>query len=198
MRKLNYLFGLGLLFGLVTMSGCTDDEPPEIENEEEIITDVTLTFTPIGGGSAIIAVAQDPDGEGPEELEIISNIILASNTTYALELDLENSIEGESISEEVEEEADEHMFFFGWTSGLFSDPTGDGNIGSGNRDNPVNYEDSDTNSQPLGLETTWTTGDTASGVFRVILKHQPDIKSASSTSIDGESDIDITWDITIN
>jgi len=198
MRKLNYLFGLGLLFGIMTMSGCTDDEPPEIENEEEIITDVTLTFTPNGGGSAIIALAQDPDGEGPEELEIISNIILASNTTYALELDLENSIEGESISEEVKEEADEHMFFFGWTSGLFSDPAGSGNIGSGNRDNPLNYEDSDTNSQPLGLETTWTTGDAASGVFRVILKHQPDIKTASSTSMDGESDIDITWDITIN
>jgi hypothetical protein len=32
----------------------------------------------------------------------------------------------------------------------------------------------------------------------VILKHQPDTKSANSTSNDGESDIDITWGITIN
>ncbi|MDQ3394846.1 MAG: hypothetical protein M3512_12145, partial [Bacteroidota bacterium] len=45
---------------------------------------------------------------------------------YTLKLDLQNSIAGESIAEEVEEEAGEHMFFFGWTSGLFSDPTGDG------------------------------------------------------------------------
>jgi len=198
MKKMNYLLGLGLLLGITTLAGCTDNEAPEIENEEEIITDVTLTFIPDGGGTAIVAAAQDPDGEGVGELAIVSDIVLAANTSYTLTLDLENSIAGESIAEEVEEEADEHMFFFGWTAGLFTDPTGDGNIGANNRADPVNYEDVDDNGEPLGLETTWTTGDATTGTFRVILKHQPDIKSAASTSNDGESDIDITWGITIN
>ncbi|MDQ3394591.1 MAG: hypothetical protein M3512_10840 [Bacteroidota bacterium] len=199
MKKLNYFLGLGLLLGVMTLAGCSkDDEAPAAENEEEIITDVTLTFTPAGGGPAITAVAQDPDGQGPEDLKVVSNIALAANTTYTLKLDLQNSIAGESITEEVNEEAGEHMFFFGWTSGLFSNPTGDGNIGAGNRDNPVNYNDRDDAGFPLGLETTWTTGDAETGSFRVILKHQPNIKTATSTSNDGESDIDITWDITIN
>ena len=198
MKKMNYLLGLGLLLGITTLAGCTDNEAPEIENEEEIITDVTLTFAPDGGGPAIVASAEDPDGEGPEELAIVSDIVLAANTSYTLTLNLENSIGGESIAEEVEEEADEHMFFFGWTAGLFTDPTGDGNIGANNRADPVNYEDVDDNGEPLGLETTWTTGEATMGTFRVILKHQPDIKSVASTSNDGESDIDITWGITIN
>jgi len=195
MKKLNYLLSLGVLLSLMVLAGC-DDDAPEAENEEEIITDVTLTFTPDGGGTAVVAAAKDADGEGPGDLAVISDITLDSGTTYTLTLDLQNSIEQESITEEIEEEDDEHMFFFEWTSGLFTNPTGDGNIGAGNRADPVNYEDTD-GTNPVGLETSWTAGAAATGTFRVILKHQPDIKTASSNSTDGESDIDITWNITI-
>ena len=79
---------------------------------------------------------------------------------------------------------------------MFTDPDGDGNIDS--RDDTVNYEDEpDENGYPVGLETSWTTGVAGSGTFRVVLKHQPDIKSASSSVSDGESDVDITWDISV-
>ena len=69
--------------------------------------------------------------------------------------------------------------------------------GAGNRADPVNYEDEDDAGFPLGLETTWTTGNAATGTFRVVLKHQPDIKSATSDSTDGESDVDISWEATV-
>lgn len=198
MKRINSLMTLSILLSMLFLVSC-DDEAPAAENEEEIITDVILTFVPQGGGNTVTATAVDPDGEGPRELEIVSNINLAANTTYTLSLNLLNSIEGESITAEVAEEDEEHMFFFGWTADFFSNPTGDGNIGAGNRIDPVNYLDEDAMGNPLGLETSWTTGEVKNGgSFRMILKHQPNAKSETSDSTDGESDIDISWELSIN
>ena len=196
MKKQYYLFIILLVLPLIFIS-CEDDDVPPEENEEEIITDVTLTFTPQGSGTPVVATALDPDGEGPQDIAVVDNIVLATNTTYELSIDLINGIENESIAEEVAEEDEEHMFFFGWTNNLFADPTGDGNIGASARGDALNYNDQDDDGNPLGLSTNWTTGDAATGTFRIILKHQPDIKSAQSTSEDGESDVDLSWDISI-
>lgn len=192
-----------LLTAILLITSCVDDDVPPEENEEETITNVTLTFTPSGGGGApIIATWIDADGEGAGN-PVLTPITLAANTTYTLTIDLINAIDPddpESITDEVREEADEHMLFFGWTDGLFSDPTGDGNLGAGNRADVVNYQDDDDpegSGLPLGLETTWTTGAAATGTFRVVLKHQPDIKSATSDATVGISDVDITWVATV-
>ena len=186
---------VGLLSGFLSLAGCIDDEPPALENEEEIITDIKLTFTPTEGGSSIEALAQDPDGEGPESIKIVEDIVLEANKAYDLSIDLENSVAGESITEEVEAESDEHLFLFEWTDGLFSAPTGDGNYD--NRADPVTYNDQDVNQLPVGLSTHWITGAMGSGTFHVVLKHQPDTKSATSDAQVGESDVDLTWGITI-
>ncbi len=190
------------LASLLMLASCDDDDP-EKENVPELITKATLIFTPAGGGTAVTATATDPDGEGVQDIEVDGPINLTAGTTYSLAIELINELvdpsdEEHNISEEVEEEADEHMFFFGWTNSVFSDPTGDGNIGAGNRNDPVNYNDEDDDGRPLGLSTTWTTGTAASGTFRVILKHQPDLKSDTSDSETGESDIDVTFTININ
>lgn len=197
MKYFNHYLPVAILFSLLVLSGCTDDDVPEEVNEEEIVTDIILSFTPEGGGSVITATAKDPDGQGPKDIEIVTDIVLAADTQYTLTIALENSVAGESITEEIEEEADEHMFFFAWTEGFFTSPEGDGNID--NREGKVNYQDFDENSLPVGLETTWTTGVTVSsnGTFRIVLKHQPDIKSATSTVNDGESDVDLTWGLSV-
>ncbi len=151
-----------------------------------------MTWTPVGGGDAIVATAKDPDGQGVLSLAVDGPIILEENTEYTLSLDLRNEIEGESITEEIMEEDDEHMFFFGFTEGIFSSPEGDGNID--NRADAVNYNDFDENSLAVGLSTGWTTATTMSGgSFRLILKHQPDIKTETSTVDDGGTDVDLTW-----
>ncbi|NND09559.1 MAG: T9SS type A sorting domain-containing protein [Saprospiraceae bacterium] len=170
-----------------------DPEAPECENEEEVIDRVTLTFAPAEGGDTVVAVASDPDGPGPQDL-VVEDIDLIQSTTYQLSIKVENTIEGEDISEEIAEEDEEHQFYFAWTEQLFSDPTGDGNIDS--RDGPVNYLDFDENALPVGLSTSWTTVEgMQSGTFRVALKHQPDMKSSSSSFDDGGTDIDIVWNI---
>ncbi len=191
-KKLHVVVAMVLL---LFSNGCEIDDPVK-EEVPELITKATLTFSPTLGGSPIVVSATDPDGEGVQDLQVDGAINLDAGTSYSLTITLINGLAQPSdpeynITEEVEEEADEHLFFFYWTENIFSDPAGDGNIDS--RGDALNYEDEDANNLPLGLETSWTTGTARSGEFRVILKHQPDLKSETSDADTGETDLDITF-----
>lgn len=180
--------------------GCEAEEPVK-EDIPELITKVILTFEPQSGGVGIVAIASDPDGDGVKDITVDGAINLLANTSYTLTLTLLNELAEMSspeynITNEVEEEGDEHMFFFGWTGNVFSDPTGNGNIDS--RTDVVNYNDEDVDGLPIGIATTWTTGTASSGTFRIVLKHQPDLKTVTSDVEVGETDLDVEFDININ
>ena len=195
--KLNYL-----LFAVMTLfvfTACEEDEAaPEEENEVEVFTDVKLVFTPAGGGASVEAAAQDPDGAGVQELQVLGSIDLAANTAYTLTMVIENCLESpcELMNEEIEEEAAEHQFFFAFTDGAFTDPAGNGNVD--NASDPINYVDTDANGNPVGLTTTWTAGDpTTAASFTVRLQHQPDVKTATSGANDGDTDFELQFRLTI-
>ena len=198
--KLKYL-----LFAVLTLfifTACEEDEAaPEEEEEMEVITDVKLIFTPtntLSGLATVEATAQDPDGEGVQELEVKDAINLAANATYTLTFDIKNNLEtpGEDIGEEIKEEDDEHQIFFSFTNGAFTNPTGNGNID--NASDPVNYNDQDANGNPVGLNTTWTTGGAQNdGSFTVRLQHQPGVKTSSSSASTGDTDFELTFVLNI-
>jgi len=194
--KLNIL--LYSLLSLVIFTACEDDDVvPEEEEEMEVITDVTLIFTS-DAGAVVTASAQDPDGEGVQELVVLDEIQLQAGTNYTLTFDIMNNLEtpGESIGEEIAEEDDEHQIFFAWTEGAFSNPTGNGNID--NASDPVNYNDADGNGNALGLNTSWTAGDpTTAASFTVRLQHQPDVKTSTSGANDGDTDFELQFRLTI-
>jgi hypothetical protein len=199
-RFVNCIAGLLAVLTVAFLASCNDDDEPTKEDTPELITNATLTFTPAGGGGAITATATDPDGEGVQDITIDGPINLAANTSYTLTIELRNELADPNdaaynITEEVQEEGDEHMFFFSWTGNVFSDPGGNGNID--NRADAVNYNDEDGNGHPLGVSTSWTTSTASSGNFRVVLKHQPDLKTATSASTAGETDLDIEFDINV-
>ena len=191
-----------LLYAVLTLfifTACEEDEAaPEEENEVEVFTDVKLVFTPTGGGAAVEAAAQDPDGAGVQELQVLGAINLAENTSYTLTMVIENCLESpcELMNEEIEEEDDEHQFFFAFTNDAFTSPAGNGNIDSAS--DPINYNDSDGNGNSLGLNTSWTTGSASTGTFTVQLQHQPDVKTATSGSTDGDTDFALTFNLNIN
>jgi hypothetical protein len=190
---------LTIQYFLLMMLGACLDEPVR-EDAPELITKVTLTFTPVGGEDAIVVSASDPDGDGIQSIAADGTIVLQQNQTYILNISLFNELADPTspqynITTEVEEEGDEHLFFFAWTNNLFSAPSGDGNIDD--RSHELDYQDTD-GVNPIGLVTQWQTGSAiGAGTFRVLLKHQPDLKSTTSSATEGETDLDLMFNLEV-
>lgn len=186
------------ILSIYMLSGCQAEDPQK-EDTPELITKATLTFTP-DAGDPVVVTATDPDAEGLKNITMDKPIGLEAGKIYNLSITLINELAEPSdpeynVTSEVEKESDEHMLFFTWTNNVFSDPAGDGNMD--NRSDDLNYEDQDANGQPIGLQTSWTAGPVSSGTFTVVLKHQPGLKSATSDSSIGETDLDVTFDIMV-
>lgn len=187
----------------VLITGCEkeEDEIPQKENEEEVITDVKLIFTNDDDPDDIVqAMAKDPDGNGVEELVILDTINLNKNKSYTLTFEIMNNLEtpGEDIREEIKEEDDEHQIFFGFSNDAFSDPLGNGNID--NASDTIIYNDYDASNNPLGLSTGWKTSSSilTGGNFTVQLQHQPDVKTSTSTSTTGDTDFKLEFVLNID
>ena len=165
------------------------------------LRDVTLVFTNTADVNDVVtASAQDPDGTGIQELQILGAITLAADTEYTLTYEILNALDPadiENIGDEILEEDNEHQFFFSFTENVFANPTGNGNIDAAA--DPINYNDADENGNPVGLSSTWTTSSTASSgaSFTVRLQHQPDVKTATSGSNDGDTDFALTFALNI-
>jgi len=170
-----------LLFAGV-FAACDSTEPdPEGPGEEELITRVVVTLT--AGGQTVTATADDPDGDGAN-LQIDS-ITLAAGTTYTGTVELFDDINGEDITEEVEEEADEHQFFYTVGGGIA------GRVS-------VAVTDQDGNGLPVGLRftVTVTDGGAASGTLNIVLSHF-DEEPKNGTDRSDETDVDVTFPVNI-
>ena len=163
-----------------------DKDDPEIPNEEEVITTLNYTLTTTSGDT-IVLTFQDLDGDGGAAPTITGGT-LATNQTYTGTMELLNETESpaEDITGEIEEEDEDHQFFFQSTiTGL-----------------TIAYNDQDANGNPVGLHSTLTTGAVGSGSITIILRHKPN-KSASGvsdgdiTNAGGETDIEITFPIDV-
>lgn len=180
-----------LFISAFVLTACSnDDDNPEPVNEEEVITTLTATLTPIGGGTAITLQTRDLDGDGPNSPFINVSDDLLANTTYIGSLEILNETESpaESINEEIEGEDDEHQFFYQLTNGLAT----------------FEYTDFDDDDNPIGLEFVMTTGaTTGTDVLTITLRHEP-IKDATGvregdiTNADGETDIQAVFNITVS
>ena len=208
---LQILFRLATGFIFVMFFSCETPEPVK-EATPETITRLQLTFMPDGGGDPIIVEAKkvrkvlgtesDPDAEGVQEITASDSIRLLASVNYELQIHVFNELVEPAAPEyditvEIEDEGVEHLLLFGWTENAFASPAGNGNIDRRNDD--VVYLDADLNGLPLGLRTSWATNASViKGDFRIVLKHQPDLKSVNSGADTGETDLDFTFGLRID
>lgn len=165
----------------IAFTACKEDEPkPDNKpvNQSELITTVKLIFTDSATGSKTTAIFKDLDGEGGNAPSQFDTIQLAANKSYTTQILLldESKTAVDTISNEVMEENDEHLFVFTKTGVniIFS------------------ITDKDANNLPVGLSSIWRTSGVSTGTTTVTLKHQPDgIKNG--TAAPGETDVEVTF-----
>lgn len=180
MKKVNFL--VTAIFAIITLASCSNDDAPEEVHEEEVITTMTVTLTPDGGGTAITLQARDLDGDGTYTPTVSGD--LAAGVTYdgAIELLNETENPAEDITEEVEEEDDEHQFFYTVGSGL---------------DVTTTYANFDGDGNPLGTEFTLVAGAASSGNITFTLRHEPTKPNTGLGDAGGETDITVTFAVTV-
>lgn len=172
---------------LLSIQSCKKDEdevttPAPPANESEVITTLRITFTDSANTADVrTAEFRDPDGPGGVAYDRFDTIRLDSNRTYFAEILLldETASPVDTVSNEVLDEADEHLFCF-TPSGISAS---------------VTVTDRDGNNLPIGLQSTWITTSAGSGTMNVTLHHQPGIKNGDCAL--GETDVEVLFVVEI-
>jgi hypothetical protein len=184
------LFSVFLLsIGMISCDNPADDDEA---GEQEFITKVTIRLEEQGSQNVVNIVWSDPNGDGIGDFLGTANI--RSNRTYKGSIELLNELttdpDERNVTEEVEEEADEHQFFYTFSNNLAPFAV-------------VTITDRDSRGLPVGLEFDLVTaalpGGTASltGSLNIVLSHYTTITKAG-TNPGNEEDINISAPISIS
>lgn len=186
-NNVNSLFLFGAIVASLFAFGCSDDpaSPNSPANESETITTVRLRLVQTDDTTRVFqAQWRDLDGEGGNAPVITGLNNLPPNKTFSGSIQVLDETKSpiKDITEEIEEEDEEHQFFYVVSGATLS----------------VEYADADSDGNPIGLKTTVTTAAASSGTLRVILKHEATKNNTIGVpSTDGETDFDIVLPVTV-
>ncbi|MCB0526403.1 MAG: hypothetical protein KDC86_17925 [Saprospiraceae bacterium] len=149
--------------------------------QQELITKVIVHLQGSNGFNQEFAWS-DPDG-GDISNAVVDDIIIPTGTTditcHIHVLD-ESKSPTEDLTSEIEGEGDVHLLVYKI---------------SGTAVSMIDYNDTDGNGKPLGLDTKWTAG-TGTGSVNIVLHHQPVTKDDLNNP-GGEIDFDVTFPVSI-
>jgi hypothetical protein len=178
-----------LAFIVSIFTACSETEDPVVINEEEVITTVRATLVPQNGGNEITLESRDLDGDGPNAPVISVSGNFDASTTYDATLKILNETESpaDDITLEILEEDEEHQFFFSFTNDIAT----------------ATYNDQDSNGDPIGVHFNLLTGTANTGSFTITLRHEPNksadnVNTGNITNAGGETDVQVTFEITVN
>ena len=178
--------GILLLALALLVTACDSTDPGEEgAGEEEVISNVTITLENQADNSTITAEAVFDEAGVRQSAETLA---LTPGATYTGTITLRDRFANEDITAEVDEERDEHRFFY---------------VAQGDASNALNITitDTDSNGYPVGLAFTMTVaaGTAGTGELRVVLGHYDERPKEASETIGAipETDIDFTYPVTI-
>lgn len=166
---------------LATIQSCKptcekNPDDPECADPQEVITTLKVLVTDSASGVLVNTFRfKDADANGTPE--VFDTIRLNANKTYNVAVQVwdDSKTPAENITEEVEEEKNDHAFFYTIS----------------NLNLAVTKTDVDDNNLPIGLQSRWVTGSAGSGLVTIKLKHQPGVKDGSEAP--GETDVEVQF-----
>ena len=174
----------------LTVSACDSNEPDDGGGEQEFITGVTVTMTNAAVASDVVTLtATIADGGG-----IVfspARAMLRAGATYNATIRLVDAVNNTVVSEEVAEEAEDHLFRYTFT------PAAAGTVTVTDRESQYGTNAVGTD-LPVGLAFRVTTaaGATGNAAFNATLFHFEDPAGKSSaTATSDERDIDIDFPV---
>lgn len=199
------------MLGAVACSPLDEGSDDGHGEETEVITTVTLTFTP-QGGAPIVASFRDPDGNGGMS-GTTDPIALAAATTYTMSVAFLDELQSPaaSITDEIEAEAEEHQIFVygSAVTGPAMADTAAAIVQHAYTDRESDYGADAGDDLPVGLQNTMTTRAAGTGEIAILLRHLPELNAtpqkvpdlaadlAAGEPLPGEVDAMVTFMLTV-
>lgn len=188
MKKLKFI-ALYILVVASIFSCSSDDSTPKVINQEEVITDVSLSFSN-EAGEVFIYSFTDPQYRAEDYVAPV--ISLESGKTYQVEANfynISNPEEPELLTEEIQEERDDHFLTYDFT---------EVHVDLSRTDGPLS---TDSDGVQIGLSTQWIAGEAGNGTLILKLIHQATEKittPAEGSFTGGETDVQVIFEIEIS
>jgi hypothetical protein len=183
------LLALALL-GSLSLTACDSGEPDDGgAGEEELITQVRLTLSSTTDTSMPQTITVDFDADGTNPTFTPAQLALAPGTTYDGSITLSGP--DEDITEEIEEEAEEHLLRYSLS------PSSLGTVTV--TDSESDYTSADENGGDFAVGLTFqvatAAGASGTGTMNVLLYHFDEGPKTSSTATSDEIDVDIAFPV---
>lgn len=194
----------------LSLSACKKEETPAPAapnptppaNESELITTMKVMLHDTTTHTSIVYTFSDLDGDGGNPAvfggtnQSDSIIQITKNHVYECSILLLDQSKNpvDTISNEVLDEANDHMFFFNALT-----PTGNPySVYLTGSMTTVKYTDLDANNRGIGLKTLWIAPSMAMTKSPLVieLKHQPNAKNG--TYAPGETDVQVPFKLQVN
>ncbi len=186
-------FSTVLFLSFITLLsiGCGKEDAPTVDVRDEIITNLSLTFTPTDGSSVIIFAFEDlgnTSGLPPTQ----SSEPLAANTTYEIKAEFLTRANNATkiLTGKIRDAGDAYQVFM--------------SLSPDNVFQTFEYTDMDANAQPIGLTSEATTSERfTTGSLRITLIENPDkslgytIGDGVPSGVGGSVELDVTFDMII-